>query len=414
MAHHRIEAGPETVHWGYFDAALRPLLTIDSGETVTISTVSGAPEVMPPPPLVVPPALAAVHATHKPKLPGHICTGPIAIRGAKAGQVLEVRIKDIGLHYDWGYNYSAPLKGALPDDFAETHLIHITLDRERMTGRLPWGLELPLKRRRDGGRAAGALGVGLDPAAAPQRRQSRQQGARRRNDALPPDPRRRGAVLGRRRARRAGRRRGLRHRDRDRARRHLRADRARRHGPRLADGRDPDPRHDDGLRPGPRHLRHDRAQGHARPDRGAHRPHAPGGLRAVQPRRRPAGDAGRQRREGHPRDAGEALPGRARLVLLRREATGEGDRRRRWRGRGQRAAPGIAPSTMLRMVPLPRFAGEEPRPVAARTASLRRRGCRPRGPTGKALTPARGGRSGLRSIPRGADGAACRRSGSRR
>ena len=86
-----------------------------------------------------------MHAVHKPKLPGHICTGPVAVRGAKAGQVLEVRIKDIGLHYDWGYNYSAPLKGALPDDFPETHLIHIPLDRERMTGRLPWGLELPLK-----------------------------------------------------------------------------------------------------------------------------------------------------------------------------------------------------------------------------------------------------------------------------
>ena len=49
MAHHRIEAGPETVHWGYFDAALPPLVTIDSGDTVTISTVSGPPEMMPPP-----------------------------------------------------------------------------------------------------------------------------------------------------------------------------------------------------------------------------------------------------------------------------------------------------------------------------------------------------------------------------
>jgi acetamidase/formamidase len=144
MAHHRIEAGPETVHWGYFDAALPPLVTIDSGDTVTISTVSGGPEMMPPPPLVVPPALAAVQAAHKPKLPGHICTGPVAIRGAKAGQVLEVRIRDIELHYHWGYNFSGPLRGALPDDFPEMHLIHIPLDKERMTGRLPWGHELPL------------------------------------------------------------------------------------------------------------------------------------------------------------------------------------------------------------------------------------------------------------------------------
>lgn len=96
-------------------------------------------------PLVVPEALSAIQAAHKPKLPGHICTGPVAIRGAKAGQVLEVRIKAIDLHYDWGFTYVAPLKGALPDDFDEMHLMHIPLDRDRMTGRMPWGLELPLK-----------------------------------------------------------------------------------------------------------------------------------------------------------------------------------------------------------------------------------------------------------------------------
>ena len=39
--------------------------------------------------------------------------------------------------------------------------------------------------------------------------------------------------------------------------------------------------------------------------------------------------------------------------FLPREA-GEGDRRRRWRGRPHCTAPVSAPSTMLRMVPLPR------------------------------------------------------------
>jgi len=145
MAQHLIEAGPETVHWGYFDATLPPVLTIESGETVTISTVSGGPEVMPKGPVQVPAALRAVHSAHKPKLPGHICTGPVAIRGARPGEVLEVRIKDIGLHYDWGYNFSGPLRGALPDDFPEMHLMHIPLDQKRMVGRLPWGLELPLR-----------------------------------------------------------------------------------------------------------------------------------------------------------------------------------------------------------------------------------------------------------------------------
>ena len=38
-----LEPDPDNVHWGYFDAALAPRLAIDSGERVTISTVSGGP-----------------------------------------------------------------------------------------------------------------------------------------------------------------------------------------------------------------------------------------------------------------------------------------------------------------------------------------------------------------------------------
>jgi acetamidase/formamidase len=127
---------------------LKPLLTIESGDTVTISTVSGQPAQMPPPGsgLSVPAALAAIHKGVQSKLGGpHILTGPVAVRGARAGQVLEVRIKAVELHYDWGYNAIRPLAGALPDDFKEMRVIHIPLDKSRMIGKLPWGLELPLK-----------------------------------------------------------------------------------------------------------------------------------------------------------------------------------------------------------------------------------------------------------------------------
>src|SRR5450759_4209668 len=126
----RLDAGPDTVHWGFFEAGLPPRLTINSGDRVVVSTVSGTVEMMPPEPLMV---------------PGHICTGPIAVRGAKTGQVLQVDIEAIDLNYDWGFNNIAPLRGGLPDDFAEERVIHIPLDRERMVGRLPWGMELPLR-----------------------------------------------------------------------------------------------------------------------------------------------------------------------------------------------------------------------------------------------------------------------------
>jgi len=59
--------------------------------------------------------------------------------------VLEVRIKQIDLHYDWGYNMVRPLAGALPDDFKDVRLMHIPLDKKRNVGTLPWGLELELK-----------------------------------------------------------------------------------------------------------------------------------------------------------------------------------------------------------------------------------------------------------------------------
>ncbi len=145
MAEHKLTAGPETCHWGFFDAALPPVLKIADGDTVTVETVSGGPETLPDPGYHVPPELYDIHARAERMLPGHILTGPIAIEGAEPGDVLEVQIGEIGLRQDWGYNFIRPLAGTLQDDFHETYRTTIALDAERMTGRLPWGLELPLR-----------------------------------------------------------------------------------------------------------------------------------------------------------------------------------------------------------------------------------------------------------------------------
>ena len=75
MADHHLASNPETVHWGYFDATLPPILTIDSGDSVTISTVSAAPGQLPPPSagLNVPAALPAIHEKVTRRIiPGHI------------------------------------------------------------------------------------------------------------------------------------------------------------------------------------------------------------------------------------------------------------------------------------------------------------------------------------------------------
>lgn len=142
---HSVKAGVDTVHWGYFDAALEPVLEVSSGDRVTMQSVSGGPNVVPDDSYYTPPELLEIHQAGLPQMPGHILTGPVLVKGAKAGQVLEVRIEDVKLRQDWGYNYVRPLAGALPLDFDTPSMMHIRLDAERMVGTLPWGLELPLK-----------------------------------------------------------------------------------------------------------------------------------------------------------------------------------------------------------------------------------------------------------------------------
>lgn len=144
MTHH-LTASPETCRWGYLDATVPPVLTIRSGERVEIETVTGGPDALPPEGFHVPPELRAIHAAEAgiPFGP-HILTGPVAVEGARPGDVLEIRILEVRLRQDWGYNRHRPLAGTLPDDFPTYHHMTIPLDRERFTARMPWGLELPL------------------------------------------------------------------------------------------------------------------------------------------------------------------------------------------------------------------------------------------------------------------------------
>jgi acetamidase/formamidase len=141
---HTLHASPENCAWGYFDPARPPALTIESGDTVTIETVSGGPDVLPKGDFHILPELLDIHARSRQEMPGHILTGPVAVRGAKPGHVLEVRIKDVRLRQDWGYNVIRPLAGTLPYDFETARLLNIPLDAEAGVARLPWGLDLPL------------------------------------------------------------------------------------------------------------------------------------------------------------------------------------------------------------------------------------------------------------------------------
>jgi acetamidase/formamidase len=143
--HHTLRAGPDTCHWGYFDAALKPVLAVASGDTVSVDCVSGAPDVLPAPPLEVLPEHRAIHATLKPLMgSGHILTGPIAIEGAEPGDTLEIRIRTIDFRQNWGWTRIAPLRGTIPEDFPMRKMWHTAIDRQRGVGTTPFGMEIPL------------------------------------------------------------------------------------------------------------------------------------------------------------------------------------------------------------------------------------------------------------------------------
>ena len=146
MTEHHLAATPETTRIGQFDAAFPPVLTVRSGDSVAVECVSGRADVLPAPGtgMTVPRALADILAAHRPLGPGHILTGPIAVEGAMPGDTLEVRIDAVEPGADWGYNLVRPLAGTLPEDFHEPTLMHVAVDRERRTCRLPWGTELAL------------------------------------------------------------------------------------------------------------------------------------------------------------------------------------------------------------------------------------------------------------------------------
>lgn len=144
-ATHHLPASAATCHWGFLDAKLPPVLRMKSGDRLDVDTVSGMPHQMPKAGFTAPPEIAEIHAKCE-RGPGpHILNGPVHVEGAEPGDVLEVRILDVKLRQDWGYNVILPLSGSLPEDFPESHLKHIRLDPKAMVGEMPWGAKVPLR-----------------------------------------------------------------------------------------------------------------------------------------------------------------------------------------------------------------------------------------------------------------------------
>jgi acetamidase/formamidase len=144
-----LKATPQTVAWGYYDAAAPPVLRIHSGDTVEFDTLlTNSPnglEKAGVPPEQVEQALRDVFKEVTNKGPGgHILNGPVAIEEAEPGDTLEVRIQKIDLAIAYAYNGFGPSRGFLPEDFPYRKIKIIPLDRERMVAKFAPGIELPL------------------------------------------------------------------------------------------------------------------------------------------------------------------------------------------------------------------------------------------------------------------------------
>jgi len=130
---HELKLLPGNVHWGYYDATVKPVLRVASGDTIRVETMvarglqrlraAGAAEEE------IPDALKVVERTVKERGPGaHPLTGPIWIEGAEPGDVLEVKILGFEFLHPYGVSGFIPDNGTLPTDFPYARFKLIRLD----------------------------------------------------------------------------------------------------------------------------------------------------------------------------------------------------------------------------------------------------------------------------------------------
>jgi acetamidase/formamidase len=146
---HELRLTPQHVHWGYYDATLKPVLRIASGDTVRVETMlagglarlraAGISEAE------IPESMKAVEAAVTERGPGaHPLTGPIWVEGAAAGDVLEVRILGFEFLHPFGVTGFIPGSGTLPDDFPYSRFKLFRFDVARGVTEFAPGIALPL------------------------------------------------------------------------------------------------------------------------------------------------------------------------------------------------------------------------------------------------------------------------------
>ncbi|ERN42367.1 putative acetamidase/formamidase [Rubidibacter lacunae KORDI 51-2] len=151
MVDRLLKATCQTVHLGGFSAQLVPALTIDSGDRIEVETFTGFTVCDRAPAAFAPPELLEIRhnlpADRRVGQGPHLLTGPIFVRDAKPGDVLEVRLEAIWPRLSMGFNVIRPGWGALPDRFSAPALRFIELDLDANVAEFPRqsGILIPLQ-----------------------------------------------------------------------------------------------------------------------------------------------------------------------------------------------------------------------------------------------------------------------------
>ena len=111
---HDLPATPDTVHWGYFDNALPPALTVQPGDLVRVETITH--QAGDAPDLLMDDAIRSIFTSVTDRGPGpHLLTGPIAVSGAEPGDTLTVEILDLEPRLPYGTNLAGHWGQLYPD-----------------------------------------------------------------------------------------------------------------------------------------------------------------------------------------------------------------------------------------------------------------------------------------------------------
>jgi acetamidase/formamidase len=135
---HEIPLERRTLH-GHFSRDLEPILTVDSGDTVAFSCLDAGWNIEP----------GRKFEPRSDELDdGHALIGPIEIRGAKAGQTLEVRIDDVRVG-TWGSTFAGGWQTPFNDELGVSDgdgvALQWDLDADAAVGRDENGREVDLR-----------------------------------------------------------------------------------------------------------------------------------------------------------------------------------------------------------------------------------------------------------------------------